>query len=164
MTRWFNSVVVFFIASLLLGCGFHLKGQSSIPSELQTLELKLSTDPDFNNELITQLKKSSVKIITNDQLQTAAFLSVKLQQSPEVIVAQSSSTDLQVVRLKIQLEYSLKNAQGEWLALQQSISQTRDFEADTSQILGKDSEKRQLYLQMKQSLVRILLYKMQLAR
>ncbi len=153
-----------FIASLifsLFGCGFQLKGESRLPDNLQQINLSLSEDDDFNNSLIKQLKSSGAFIVQSKQ---AAFLSVRLDKLPELIVAQSSSTGLQIERLKINVEYSVRDAQGQWLVQQKTIVQSRDFEADSNQLLAKNNEKIKLYTQMKQNLARMMIYQLQLLK
>jgi len=88
---------------------------------------------------------------------------VRFEVLPEMIVAKSSSTGLQIQQLKIRVEYSLKNNSGLWLVEQKELTQSREFELDTEQLLAKNREKQQLYQEMKRNLVRILLYQLQLS-
>lgn len=143
----------------LTACGFHLKGEALLPQQLQQLQLSLSGDDDFNAVLTKQLKQAGAKIVNASD---ASLLNVSFEVSPEIIVANSSSTGLQIKRLKVSVDYSLRNGAGKWLVEQQKLIQVREFEADTEQLLASNREKQQLYQEMKVNLARLLLYQLQL--
>lgn len=155
-----------FIKGLLLAlifslsaCGFHLKGEALLPQQLQQIQLSLSVDDGFNAVLTKQLKQAGAKIVDTGD---ASLLKISFEVLPEVIVANSSSSGLQIKRLKVSVDYSLRNADGKWLVEQQQLVQTREFEADTEQLLAKNREKQELYQEMKVNLARLLLYQLQL--
>jgi len=143
---------------LLMGCGFQLKGAANLSPQLKQLNVSQSTDQVFNAELMRQLKSAGARISEQENI---AFLSVSFHQSPAITIAQSSSSGLTIQQLKISIDYSLKNASGKWLAQQKTLTQSREFESNSDQILAKNKERLQLYTQMKQNLVRLLLYQMQ---
>ena len=153
-----HRILIILILTLVSGCGFHLKGDSKLPLQLQVLHVIKSDDSDFNATLLQQLKSSGVIIVDDVK---AALLSVQFQTLPEITVAKSSSSGLLIKQLKVRIEYSVKNKAGDWLIKQKQLEQTKDFESNTNQLLAKNNEKQQMYRQMKQSLVRILLYQLQ---
>lgn len=142
---------------LLMGCGFQLKGAASLSPQLKQLRVLQSSDQVFNEELLRQLKSAGATI---SEQENVAFLSVSFKQSPIVTIAKSSSTGLTIQQLKIRIDYSLKNASGKWLAEQKTLTQRREFESNSDQVLAKNKERLQLYTQMKKNLVRLLLYQM----
>jgi len=142
-----------------MSCGFQLKGAASLSPQLKQLNVTQSVDKVFNQELIRQLKAAGATIVDK---KNAAFLSVVYNEYPALTIAKSSSTGLTIQQLKISIDYSLKNKDGKWLVQQKTLAQSREFEANSDQILAKDKEKQQLYRQMKKNLVRLLLYQMQL--
>lgn len=154
-----NRFVLLLLVLVLSSCGFHLKGVNKLPAQLHFMHLIESDDAEFNKILLKQLKASGVTIV--DDVETI-LLSVKFKTLPEIIVAKSSSTGLQIKQLSIQLQYSVKNKSGEWLVEQKLMTQSRDFESDTNQLLAKNNEKKQIYQQMKKNLVSILIYQLQL--
>lgn len=158
MTRRFI-IIGFFI--LLTACGFHLKGENILPSQLKLLQVIESTDTDFNALLLLQLKSAGVKIVEDTQ---SALLSVKIEILPEITVVKSSSSGLEIKQLKVRVEYFVKNKAGGWLLKSKRLEQTRDFESDSNQLLAKSNEKQQLYRQMKKNLIRILIYQLQLLK
>lgn len=154
----------FFLAlllSVISACGFHLKGAANLPTSLQELTLSLSKDEAFNNELKKQLKQAGARFNENN---SGAFLSVKYKVLPELSLAQSSSTGLNIQQLKVQVEYSLKDGTGRWIAQQKLLTQTREFESDSDQLLAKNKEKQVLYHQMKINLVNLMMYQLQIAQ
>ncbi len=155
----FSAFVLSFFVLTMAACGFHLKGEASLPLELKYLQLSPSEDKEFNDELIKQLKQAGAKMGAHSK---ASSLRVRFETLPEMTVAKSSSTGLQIQQLKIRVEYSLKNNSDLWLVEQKTLTQSREFELDTAQLLAKNREKQQLYQEMKRSLVRILLYQLQL--
>jgi len=147
------------LIALLIGCGFQLKGAASLSPQLKQLNVSQSVDKAFNQELNRQLKAAGATIVDQEN---AAFLSVIYKEYPAITIAKSSSTGLTIQQLKISVDYSLKNMDGKWLVQQKTLTQSREFEANSDQILAKDKEKQQLYRQMKKNLVHLLLYQMQL--
>lgn len=149
---WVSLIVI------LAGCGFQLKGAASLSPQLKQIKVSQSDDNVFNKELLRHLKSAGATLLDKEGI---AFLSVSLNESPVIILAKSSSTGLTIQQLKVSITYSLKNASGKWLVQQKTLTQIREFESNSDQVLAKNNERLQLYLQMKQNLVRLLLYQMQ---
>ncbi len=143
---------------LLTGCGFHLKGEASLSPELSKITLIKTGDRIFDDTLIQQLEKSGSRLVEGYQ---TAVLQLTLDVPEAVTIAQSSSTGLSIQLLTVRLNYALKSASGQWLIQQKTLTQTKEFELDSNQILAKNKEKQQLYQQMKKNLVSILLYQLQ---
>jgi len=142
---------------LLTGCGFHLKGEANLALSLKQLALIKSGDKVFDDELMRQLKSAGVKLIEGDNITT---LSVRLNVPAEINIAESSATSLSIQQLQVSVDYSLKMASGQWYIQNQTLSQNKEFELDSNQLLSKNKEKQQLYQQMKKNLVTILLYQL----
>lgn len=154
----------FIFLSLLLtlsACGFHLKGKSELPESLQQIHLSQSGDAEFDSLLLNELNAADAQIVESKE---SAQLIVSLTTVPEVVITQTSAVDLQVDRLNIELVYSLKGAGGKWFAQQKKIYQVRDFEFDNTQPSVEQRQKQKLYTQMKENLVRILMYQIRLVK
>jgi len=155
MTR---SLIIVGLILLMTACGFHLRGDNKLAEQFQLMQLIESDDVDFNTLLLQQLKLSGVTIIDDDHV---ALLSVQVKILPEITLAKSSSSGLEIKQLRIQVDYSVRNNNGVFLQKQKQLEQSKDFEADSDQLLAKSAEKQKLYQQMKQNLVRILIYQLQ---
>lgn len=139
-------------------CGFYLKGENQLSPQLQLMHVLESDDPEFNALLLQQLKISGVKVV--DDL-NAVLLGVQLQILPEITLAKSSSSGLLIKQLKVRINYFVKKSDGKSLIDRKQLEQLRDFESDTNQLLAKNNEKQQLYREMKQNLVRTLIFQLQ---
>lgn len=155
LSQWIALCVLILLQT---SCGFQLKGEVSLPKALHSMAVEESDDDVLNNLLKRQLKTSAV------QLHQAEFanviLNIEYTQPSANRVAQSSSSDLKIIRLDTKLEYSLRTNKDEWLIESKTIRQSREFESSDSQLLGKSSEQNQLYKEMKSNLVRILIYQL----
>ncbi len=142
---------------LLTGCGFHLKGETNLSLSLKQLALIKSGDKVFDDELARQLKLAGVELVdgVNNTL-----LSVRLDVPGIINIAESSATGLTIQQLKVSVDYSLQDVSGQWLIRDKNLSQSKEFELDSNQLLAKNKEKQQMYRQMKKNLVTILLYQL----
>ncbi|MDF2868364.1 MAG: Rare lipoprotein [Gammaproteobacteria bacterium] len=124
----------------LVGCGFKLRGTESVPLKLHQLYLQThNVESPLRNELITALHTRGVTLV---KLPREAPYSLYILNTVLNQAITSTSTDMQVRNYLItySLQYQLIRNDGQRLFPPQTLSLTRTYVANTTQILNDSYE------------------------
>jgi len=153
--------LVLLVSVLLSSCGFHLRGAYQLPEVMQATFIET---PQKNSNLIRTLKRSlkasDIALIDNRSAATAV-LKVGNSLKNKRIVSVDSQGRAREYTLIYTLKFSLAATHGEFEMPEQTISISRDFLFDTEDVLGKSKEESQLYEEMEQDIVRLILLRLQ---
>ncbi len=140
--------------SLISGCGFHLRGNFSLPKSLSSVSLS-GTDQDFIESLTNELERNGAAVVIS-QTGTTQLDITNLQYLSSV-----SKTDAQGratgYTYYYNLDYSVVSGNGETLQPPTAISQTRTQEYDPNQELLAEQEAEFLREEMEKDLILQLL-------
>jgi LPS-assembly lipoprotein len=156
--------LILLFAALLSGCGFHLRGEGSYALPVDALYIQSPNNlSPFINELKQDIRAGGTKIA---DAQEAAPLTLQIVSEMRDKQILSLSVAGRVLEYRLQFKVSLKayDAKGnEWLAPQEIVIR-RDFSYDDTQILAKEQEEAQLYLNMQADAVQQVLRRLSRAR
>ncbi|MSQ50745.1 MAG: hypothetical protein EXR28_02535 [Betaproteobacteria bacterium] len=137
------------LAILLSGCGFQLRGQSTLPFD--TLLIAGATP------LLVELKRNvaagtQTKIV--DQAAVAdAILDISLEAREKVILSLDTSGRVREYQLRYRVGFRVHDGKGQnWIPTSE-IALTRDISFNDSQIIAKENEEALLYRDMQTDMV-----------
>ncbi len=139
-----------------MGCGFHLRGNAGDLSWLNPLYLESEQLDNYQRSLIESgLKKSAVRLV--ETAQAANRLSVKLSALTSRNIASSQSSDIELLQLSMDIEYSLHSSGGEILQSSQRIQLSKELELDANNVLAHEKAKMAAARSLQQTLVSSML-------
>lgn len=148
-------------SAVLTSCGFQLRGAYKLPAAMQTTFIEAGQD---NSELVRALKRSlkASDIVLLDEVSSeAAILKLGGEQKSKRTVSVDAQGRAREYTLTYSVSFSVKAAELEFEMPEQTIKIERDFLFDTEDVLGKSREESQLYKEMQQDIVRLILLRLQ---
>jgi len=149
------------LTAFLYGCGFHLRGAYQLPQVMQTTYIDAAQK---NSSLIRTLKRSlkaSDIVFSENRSDASAILRVGNEKKTRRTVSVDSQGRAREYTLTYAVSFSLKAKDDSFEMPEQTISIERDFLFDTEDVLGKSKEESQLYAEMEQDIVRLILLGLQ---
>lgn len=161
MNRVVLNSIVGLMLMLMAGCGFQLRGDASVPEELQTLYIQgVNTQQDsFGLQLKREMKRNGI-VVLEDYKEGAAIFTVLQNRFKRHVLSVGSSAAVREYEVEAWVEYQVSDANGELIAAKQRVEARRDYQFDRTQILAMDEQERvlreELNKQMVQSILRRL--------
>jgi len=149
------------LSALLTACGFQLRGAYQLPQEMSSTYVEA---PDENSDLVRALKRSLKASGVNlfaQASEEAAVLKVGNAQKSKRIVSVDSRGKAREYTLTYAVVFSVSFEKTDFEMSEQTISISRDFLFDTEDVLGNSREEAQLYTEMQQDAVRLILLRLQ---
>jgi LPS-assembly lipoprotein len=147
---------VFILLSLIMltACGFKLRGDVELPPILQETYIE-SANPftGMARALRVELEASGARIVASSE-QATAVLRIVNERSENRILSVGSTGKASEYELFDEVTFQLTDRGGKMLIKRQNLRMIRDLVFDENQLLGKVSESEQLHVQMRRSLAR----------
>lgn len=142
----------------LPACGFHLRGHTSLPAELESIQL-LAEDLDARQRalLSRQLQQAGASLQVTDNPQQVQ-LRVSLGSLASRHLADAAGSGKTIVRLSRQLTYRLSKAGGEPLIETTTLLQQLDLELDDNNLLDSDERIRRAGESLDRALIEQLIF------
>jgi LPS-assembly lipoprotein len=139
---------------MLTACGFKLRGQVELPVILQDTFIQ-SENPftGMARALRSQLEQSGANVLESRE-QASAILIISHERSENRILSVGSSGRATEYELFDEVSFSLSDRDGKVLVATQTLRMTRDLVFDENQLLGTISEAEGIHRQMRASLAR----------
>jgi LPS-assembly lipoprotein len=141
----------------LNACGFRLRGNVELPSILQ--DTYIQSEAPFTGmarALRTELQRSGANVLETKE-QASAILTVVRERSESRVLSVGSTGKATEYQLFDEAVFSLSDASGKVLIKPQTVRTTRDLVFDPNELLGKLSEADNMHRQMRESLARQIL-------
>lgn len=149
-----NSFVILVFLGLSSACGFKLRGDVELPPLLQ--ETHIESENPFTGmarAVRVELEAAGARIVESGE-QATAVLTIVNEDSENRILSVGSTGKASEYELFDSVTFQLSDRNGEVLIKPQSLRMVRDLVFDETQLLGKVSESDQLHVQMRRSLAR----------
>jgi len=147
---------------LLAGCGFHLRGNIDLPSDLQRMYVEgTSKYSGIGVELRRSLRANGIDVVDTA---SAAQVILKVSGSNyrrRLLSVSGASGKTAEYELIYTLSVSLQDKQGKVLQTPQTLRQLRDYTYDRDNVLGKGNEETRFRTEMERDLVRQVLRRLQ---
>jgi len=152
-----NSVVALLLLSLLVSCGFHLRGSANLPDSLKSLFVQgIDIRQGLGLELKRGLMRNGVTVLAQYK-QGGAVLTVMDNHFERRVLSVGADAKVSEYELYGTMTYKVSNSYGVEVSPAQKIEARRDYQFDQNQILAADEEERLLRVQLDQQLVQTLL-------
>ena len=157
----FRRLGLFWLCAALTGCGFHLRGQVTVPKVMQSTYIDTQSPyTEMSRAISVELLSSGVKLAPQRD-SAGAVLKLLGHRSDRRILSVGSSGKATEYELFEEVTFALESPAGEVLLTSQTLRMTRDFVFDESQLLGKVEEAQGIRNQMQHALARQILTRIQ---
>ena len=151
LTNKFRLALAFMALAMLSACGFALKGASA-PLPFSTVQLQAPSNSLLVSDVIARLL--SKKIALNTQPSAAVPRIALLDEAREKTVASTTTTGrVREYKLVQRVTLQVFSGTGQTWLEPVTLTQSRNFAYNDSQILAKELEELALYKDMQQELV-----------
>lgn len=143
-------------------CGFHLRGQASLPFD--SLFVEAPENSTFGSQLRRYLSSASRTRLTVRREDAQAILQVLGETQEKVILSLSGGGRVREYQLRYKVRFRLRDQQNrDWMAPGE-ILLTREYTYDDQLLLAKESEEILLYKDMRQDAVQQMMRRLTLAK
>ena len=148
------------LATLIAGCGFHLRGQAALPFD----SIYVSGAPAFANQIARAMRAGSQTRITNNPKDAQVTLQILAEQRERVILSLSAAGRVREITLRYRVSYRLTDAKGIEYIPASEIVLRRDITYNDTDVLGKEQEENLLYRDMQNDAVQQVVRRLQVAK
>lgn len=153
--------ILFLFASLLTGCGFHLRGNVDLPANYQRMAIEgVSEYSSLGLDLKRSLQANGVEVVEAAGAQVILRLS-KVSYQRRLLSVSAASGKTAEYELHYSLTMSVHDRQGKVLVPEQPLQQLRDYVFDQNNVLATGNQEGQLRKDMERDLVGQILRRLQ---
>lgn len=142
-------------ALTLSGCGFRLRGPQSL--SFATVHINLSPQSELGVQLRRMIATTATTVVVEDPAAAEARLQILGNTRGRDILSLTGAGRVREYQLTQNLRFQLLDKAGQPLLPPTSLSATREYTFDDSQVLGKAQEEALLYRDMQDDLVQQLM-------
>jgi len=153
LKKYAVNVLVLTLALLLVGCGFQLRGTPQLPDDMSLIYID-SRDPrgPFARELRRLLDSGDARVVW-DRKEANAILRILSTSSSREILSVNLEGRPQEIRVAYQVEFDMRNAEGDTLIERQQMNLHRDISTDADDPLGAGEEARRMIRALEEDIV-----------
>jgi LPS-assembly lipoprotein len=145
---------------LIVGCGFHLRGQADLSPELaKTHIVGVSPYSEFAANLRQQLRANGVQIV--DAEQSTSTLRITRNVGGKRVLSVDQNGKVLEFELYSVVSFEVTGQEKTILLKNQTISLSRSFLFDVNDVLGKAQEEALLREDLQEDVVRLIIYRLQ---
>ena len=149
-------------AALLTGCGFHLRGNFTLPFE--TLCLDMEENSKFTATLSRMLRASSNVKLVSDPATAEAILRVTKNTSSRDVLSYSTSGRAREYQLKNVITFTVTTPDGREYLPATTLTALRDITYDESDYLSRDDEEAMIKNEMQNDLISQMIRRIERAK
>jgi LPS-assembly lipoprotein len=154
------AISVALLATLIAGCGFHLRGKAALPFD----SIYISGSQAFANQISRALRAGSQARVTTNPQEAQVSLQIISEARERVILSLSASGRVREITLRYRVSYRLSDAKGvEYIPVSQIILR-RDVTYSDTDVLGKEQEEALLYRDMQSDAVQQMVRRLEAAK
>lgn len=159
-TQTTRLLILALLTMSLVACGFHLRGQVDLPTQLKVITLTSdSGSEDFDRSLRIALSRAGVAIIDEaDATATTYNLKVNAISSSNTELARNASNDISQVQRRLTSHYFIRQADGKAVYGPRTISTTRTLTNQDAEESAKLSYNQSQMGSMSEDLAEQLVY------
>ena len=157
------SLLLALAASLLTACGFHLRGEATLPSGMQRVHVD-SADPfgPLKRDLERALQRAGAVIepAAGDGIAEIRLTAVTLAPIVRSVTANARVNEFTML---YHVELQIEDASGKVILPKQDVEQSRVFTFDQTQAIGTAAEQDEIKKEMERDMVQVVLRKVESA-
>ncbi|MCX4187594.1 LPS assembly lipoprotein LptE [Methylophaga sp. OBS4] len=147
-----------FLLLALAGCGFHLRGEATVPEALKTMYLQgVNTQQDyFGLELKRALTRNGI-VVLDEYQEGAAIFTVLENRYQRHVLSVGSDAKVREFELEAWVRFQVTDDKGKPMSEVQRVEARRDYQFDRNQVLAMDEQERVLREALNKQLVNSIL-------
>jgi LPS-assembly lipoprotein len=154
------SLILLAATLLLSGCGFHLRGQATLPFE----SLHVVGPPVFASQVARAVRAGSQTRITTNPKEAQVTLQILSELRERNILTLSSGGRVRELQLRYRVTYRLFDQNNKEYISTSEILLKRDLTYNDADVIAKEQEEGLLYRDMQNDAVQQLVRRLQAAR
>lgn len=160
MRRLRNALALAALALLLGACGFQLRGQADLPSEMSLTQMVVD-DPysTLARRVQTLLEQNGVSFV--DGSKATAILEIPVNEVVTSVLTIGDNARVREYRISHTVQFRLIDAAGEELLTLQTLTQSREISFDEQKILASSREQEYLKKDLAEDLARLLVSRLE---
>lgn len=143
----------FMLLFMLTGCGFKLRDSFSFSSPIRHLYIETNTPYSLLTANLKQFFKRTSVHVTSSAKEADIILNILNEKETQPLISISSTQQTREYNLTVSITFQLKDRSGKIIVPQETMSESRTFTIQSSQILSGSNEAYGLYQQLWQALV-----------
>jgi len=147
--------------SLLIGCGYHLRGSITLPDELKNMYL-FGPSASLKTEIEQILRSSKGKFATSPN-EAGVVIKVMKEDLSRRVLSIGSTGKASEFELNYYLRFQIYDNQEVALMDEQTIELSREYFNDQTAVLAKEGEETIIRKEMYKQVARMLIARAQLA-
>lgn len=155
-----STSIIALAAMTVAGCGFHLRGQASLPFE----SMYINGPASFTTPLTRSVRSGSTTRIVNNPKEAEVTLQIIGEARERAILSLSGAGRVQELQLRYRVTFALADKTGKEIIPKNEILLKRDLLYSDSDVLGKEQEEALLYRDMQTDAVQQVVRRLQVAR
>ncbi|MBV2210209.1 MAG: hypothetical protein KUL77_11680 [Thermomonas sp.] len=154
----YRLIAIALTATLLAGCGFHLRKALRLPENLGPVRVTASDRySPLADTLAEGLQRAGAVPAAEDTKDEVAILAIVSEQWADTPISMDQFGRAQEFTLRYAVIFSLKRADGEMLVPQQAIELSRDYLAPAVDSIGKTAERELLVRELRRDMAAAVL-------
>lgn len=148
------------LCALLASCGFHLRGQATLPFE----SLFVSGSPAVATQIARAVRAGSKTRVTSNPKEADATLEILGEARERAILSLTSGGRVRELQIRYRVSFRVFGKDAREYVARSEILLKRDLSYSDSDVLGKEQEEALLYRDMQNDAVQRIIRRMEAAR
>lgn len=156
-----NKILVVIVTALMLNaCGFKLASKADLAPMFDKTSISHQAGADvMANVVVSQFKANEIEIVEPEA--ATAHLTILYETKNKEILSVDENGKVREYELILQIGIQLEDETGRTVIKNQNIRLSRDFLFEIDDVLGKSSEREQIYQEMREDIARLIVYRLQ---
>lgn len=157
----FKSLLGYLFLTQVIGCGFQLRGAYRLPDAMKVTFVSSSQPGSGLTRALKRGLSASNITLSAVEIKNSATLSLSNMSKTKRVVSVDDIGRAREYTLTYAVRFNVVKLAADFKVESQNISIQRDFVFDSKDVLGNSREESQLYGDMEQDLVRLILLRLQ---
>jgi LPS-assembly lipoprotein len=156
-----RTTLAFFLALLLSGCGFQLRGTAALPFD--TLYMPPTTVSGVALELKRNIQAGTRTTVVDDRKNAEAVLEFTQEVREKIILSLAANGRVREFQLRYRVGFRVHDGKGGEFVPPSTVQLTRDITFNDSDVLAKETEEQLLYRDMQSDMVQQIMRRLAVA-
>jgi LPS-assembly lipoprotein len=155
---FYTFTLMSFVALVLIGCGFHLRGaDGALETPFKTMYVAVDARSPLGSELVRNLRANGDTKLVATAKEAEATLEILQDNRNKTVLSLNSAGRVREFALTHQLRFRVTDAVGREVLMPTEINLRRTVSFNETQVLAKEAEEALLFRDMQTDMVRQIL-------
>ena len=159
-SRWTRLLPIFFIAAILTGCGFHLRGEMPLATPLHSLHIQAVNPYGTLVRNLEQSLKMSGAHLTDNVKNAQTILIISHDTTSQELLSVGATQQTRQYKLSAVVAFEVADTHGRTIVPLQTLGDSRVITVQSNQILGSSNEANLYFQQMQRGLATSIMYRL----